>query len=201
MTSLTCTVRAPSESTPSELQQFQELVEEGGEVTRSGLHDRILTATALAYLFDGQTLVGVAGLKRPTKGHRAKVIASSGVALTEQDFPYELGWIYIQSRARGRRGTPMLVYGLLARIGGIGVYATSASDKDTIHYWLGQAGFSREGEPYVSGKREIFVFVRPPSKQEEGKNGMRADREQVSQGEGDKAKLTYVRCNRMISGR
>src|SRR5262245_57784554 len=118
---LSCAIRVPADCSRAELERFQELVEEGGEVAIEGLRQRICRATVLAFRVDGQDIVGVAGLKCPTRTYRAKLIENSGAQLDARRFPHELGWVYVCPAARGRRGTPLLVNNLLEFVRGRGV--------------------------------------------------------------------------------
>ncbi|WP_423455943.1 hypothetical protein [Ottowia sp. VDI28] len=57
--------------------EFEALVLEGGEVDPEGLDGRVRRAAALAFLIDEGAIQGVAGLKEPSAGYRAKVAKGS----------------------------------------------------------------------------------------------------------------------------
>ncbi|MEJ2497282.1 MAG: hypothetical protein P8Y43_07400, partial [Sulfurovaceae bacterium] len=88
-------VKKPSECTPAELDVFQKLVEEGGEVTPHGLRQRIEQATALVFFTENEC-VAVGAIKQPNKGYKEGVFLKAGVSEKSNIFNFELGWLYVK---------------------------------------------------------------------------------------------------------
>src|SRR5258708_19554949 len=74
-----------------EIDDFVAFVLAGGEVTGQGLRSRVLQAACISYLKSDDCLLGVAGLKSPDSGYRARVAKHSKTKLLEKHFPYHLG--------------------------------------------------------------------------------------------------------------
>lgn len=91
----------PAEMTDVERLRFRELVLKGREVASDALRTNIESARTLVTLGDGAAIVGTAALKRPQASYRRKVVERSGFALTQADYPYELGSVYIEPRFQG----------------------------------------------------------------------------------------------------
>lgn len=155
------TVRTPSACTPGELQDFVAFVLAGGEVTPVGFPDRVARAHSLAFLRNGECLLGVAGLKIPSQNHRSEVAAGSGVSIKAKSFPLELGWVFVLPSARGGKSYPLCAP-LVQAAGSQGIFATSRSGNPAMHSTLGKLGFSRAGGQWQSGqsKDKLWLFVK-----------------------------------------
>lgn len=126
-----------------------------------GLQERIAKATALGFLLIEQKRLGVGGVKRPDGTYRARVSRSSGIALSEADFPFELGWIYVEQEARGG-ASRALCEALLPFAEGRGVFATSRANNPWMHATLLALGFARVGTEWPSGQHaaNLALFTR-----------------------------------------
>lgn len=157
--------KSPAECSAAEVQDFEALVLAGGEVTAAGLGKRIHSAYKLTFLVVHNCLCGVAALKRPLETHRRKVSNNSGVPLAGQEFPYELGWVFLTPSARGKGLSLGLTGEALSNAGNSGIFATSRADNTPMHKTLEKVGFSVRGKTWQSGrgKHQVKLFVRPAS--------------------------------------
>lgn len=155
-------MKKPRECSAGELAEFRKLVLAGGEVTPDGLEGRIQRAAALAFVRSDHTLLGIAALKRPLGAYRESVSTKAGVKLPAAAFPYELGWVYVTPKARGRGVSRQLVEALVAASGDAGLFATSRSDNEPMHRSLRHSGFEAIGKTYRSdyGSHTLRVFTR-----------------------------------------
>jgi hypothetical protein len=155
-------VREPRECTANELDDFKALVLAGGEVIQEGLEGRIRSAVRLVFLSVGCCLRGIAALKRPLQSYRNGVAAESGVPLSEKDYPFELGWVFLMPSARGRKFSLDLTLAALTAADGCGAFATSRTDNIGMHATLARCGFLTAGKPYASGRgnHQLQLFVR-----------------------------------------
>lgn len=154
--------RAPSDCSAEEICGFVALVEQGGEVAADGLQQRVMAAASLAFLHSDGSLAGVAALKLPNVTYRARVAAASGTALPQESFPYELGWVFIATEARGNGYAHPLSQAALALAGVHGVFATSRIDNVAMHRALAKLGFVVSGSAYPSnqGGHYVQLFTR-----------------------------------------
>lgn len=161
------TSKAPGECSDVEIGDFVAFVLAGGEVVAQGLEARVRRAERIAFLRDNSCLLGVAGLKHPSKSHRGEVAQWSGTALQEANYPFELGWVFILPSARGRKLSLSLCLPLAESIGICGAFATSETDKLGMHRTLEKLGFRKAGTPYKSphSDRHLQLFVREPAQQ------------------------------------
>lgn len=160
MSNLLCTVKAPNVCSASELEDFVSLVLKGGEVIPNGLSERVRLAHSLAFLWLGPILIGVAGLKHPTKHHRNEISIGAGISL-EDRFPLELGWVFVLPSARGGKSS-ILCESLISAAGVTGIFATSRSSNTAMHKTLVRRGFTRVGKEWPSGQNtdNLQLFVR-----------------------------------------
>lgn len=142
--------KKPSNCSPDEIRDFVALVSQGGEVPAAGLSRRVNAAAQLVFLRIGARLYGVAALKNPNPGYRAKIIAASGVDLPPDSFPYELGWVFVSPEARRQGHSQSLSQAALSLAAGRGVFATSRKDNVAMHSTLAKLGFVPSGSAYAS---------------------------------------------------
>lgn len=156
--------RMPGECDAKDLGDFLELVRAGSEVSPEGLEDRIRRASWLFFLLLGDCLVGIAALKRPNESYRTYVAGCSGVSVKEEDYPYELGWVFVTHSARGHKYSTDLTRAAVAVSGGKGIFATSSTENRAMHASLRKCGFSAVGKAYASerGEHTLQVFTRRP---------------------------------------
>ena len=156
--------KTPSDCSAAEIAEFIALVTQGGEVAANGLEQRVMAAAQLAFLLSSGQVAGVAALKSPNPHYRRYVASSSGVALPAASFPYELGWVFVASAARGNGHSQSLTQAVLAFAECCGVFATSRTDNVPMHRALAKIGFLQVGEAYVSqhGKHHLQLFTRVP---------------------------------------
>ncbi len=157
-----CTVKTPGICAEQELDDFVAFVRAGGEVASKDLPKRVRRAYALAFLRNGDCLIGVAGLKLPFPNYRNKVSIGSGFDLSTQDFPLELGWVFVLPSARGGRKSRPLCEPLIEAADGRGIFATSHVEKGAMHATLKNLGFSRQGGEWPSSQSpgNLWLFVK-----------------------------------------
>jgi predicted GNAT family N-acyltransferase len=144
---------------------FIDLVLAGGEVTENTLRENVPVARCLAYLRDGESLLGVAALKVPRPDYRQSIRMKSGVAIPPEIFPYELGYVFVAPEVRGNGHCGRLVEAALGRAGARGLFATARLDNAAMHATLERYGFARAGTPYP-GRNEpetiqLFLLTVP----------------------------------------
>jgi RimJ/RimL family protein N-acetyltransferase len=145
------TTRKPEDCNETDIDDFVALVLAGGEVKPKGLKTRIrCRAVSLAFLTMCCCLCGVAGLKRPHAVYRSKVSSKSKVPLPEDQFPYELGWVFVMPSARGRRLSVDLVREALSGAVDQGVFATTRIDNHAMQRTLERLGFVSAGAAWPS---------------------------------------------------
>lgn len=109
-------------------------------------------------------LLGVAGLKSPELGYRTRVATSSKTLLSEEKYPYELGWVFILPAARDRKLSFPLCEPLITAAKNLGVFATSHTTLHGMHRTLEKLGLNRTGHDWPSKENEgrLALFVRAP---------------------------------------
>ena len=151
----------PGELEPHEIDDFVAFVLTGGEVDPNDLRDRVTRAHYIAFLREKGCLLGVGGLKQPSENHRNEVSVGSKTKIIAQDFPFELGWVFILPSARGRKLSFPLCQPLVTAAKGRGIFATSRVDNGSMYATLGKLGFIRTGVEWPSkqnnGNLALFV--------------------------------------------
>jgi len=166
------TPKAPKDCSDVEIGDFVSFVLAGGEVVAQVLEVRVRRAERISFLRDNSCLLGVAGLKHPSHNHRSEVSHWSGVALPEETYPFELGWVFILPSARGRKLSLPLCAPLAEAAGLRGTFATSKTDNRGMHTTLQKLGFVQAGTPYKSphGDHRLQLFLREPAQSGKGRH-------------------------------
>lgn len=153
--------KKPKDCSDIERGLFRDLVLLGGEVIQEGFNQRINNAERLIFCRQGETIVGVAGLKRPDPFYRDGVARKSGLDLSEKHWPFEFGWAFICPGARGHHLSYRLVECALDGIN-CGVYSTSRADNKRMHSALCKGKFIQAGKDYpaIDNPGDIYVFLR-----------------------------------------
>jgi RimJ/RimL family protein N-acetyltransferase len=158
----TTQIKSPTDCSPAELDAFETLVREGGEVTPDGLRQRIYSASHLLFLYDSSgTLCGVSALKHPNDGYRSKVFRQARASAPPVSYPVELGWVYVPLSHQGQRLSRPLVEQLLPYAAGGLVYGTTRADNERMQRTLARYGFHQDGIAYRSarGDYDLVLFV------------------------------------------
>lgn len=154
--------RVPGEFSAGELARFSELVVEGGEVRGAALATNVVNARIVVMLMQAGTMRGVAALKRPQDSYRSKIVERTGVELSNSDYPFDLGYIYIQPGLQGRGLSHRLVASSLQHDDARGVFATVRTDNEPMRAALAKAGFVAAGVDYLGNERcWIGLLLRP----------------------------------------
>lgn len=138
----------PADFNDTERAHFFELVVEGGEVGGAVLAGNIAAARALVVLIDGDTICGIAALKRPRASYREKTAAKSRLDLDATSLPYELGYVYVQPDYQGQGQSHRLIAAALEHTDGAAVFATVRTDNGRMRSAFEKAGFVSTGNLY-----------------------------------------------------
>jgi len=156
------TVKTPSKCSSVEREDFATLVLAGGEVAAELLVERIEAAHALLFLREISCLVGIAALKNPNANYRASVFEKAGVTQSHEEYPLELGWVFVLPIARGKGYSKTLVKAAVEHAGSTKIFATSRSDNVYMHSPLLETSFIKYGNDYASqrGAHHLSLFLR-----------------------------------------
>lgn len=158
-------VTTPKSCTKEELDQFASKVAEGGEVAE-GAGERVKRAFRLGFIVYNETIVGTAALKKPTENYRAKVFKNAKSGLNPSDYPYELGWIFLDVPHRKKGQMTRLIDDLLPAAQGSALFSTTRSSNEIMREMLVQLKFIEDGVEYQSTMNEeetLRLYVRSDS--------------------------------------
>lgn len=159
---ISISIKAPSECTDSEIHEFCCFIEDGGEVSPAGLRSRIMNnAVSLIFLIFESKLAGVAAVKKPNENYRNAIFGKAGVPGLAIDYKFEIGWVYVPTIYRGRKFSRSLIHAALRHIDDQNILATSRIDNDPMRRTLERHGFKRVGRAYVSerGNYHLNLFL------------------------------------------
>jgi len=150
-------IKSPAECTLNELEVFEKLVVEGGEVVAYGLRQRIRQAEALIFICEAECLA-VGAIKNPNNGYKARVFDKAGVTEGSGEYTYELGWLYVAFSARGRGFGHELMRAVTKFLDNESCYATTRVSNDSMHHLFSQYNFKRLGSTYQSDNGYSLVL-------------------------------------------
>lgn len=150
-------IKNPSECTDTELEDFENLVKEGGEVDTNGLQFRIRRAEKLVFICDGEC-VGIGAVKNPNKGYRARVFYKAGVVELEHA-TFELGWLYVSKTARGKGYGRVLMHVISDHLAGQASFATTRSSNQRMHHLFEDFGYTKVGDSFKSESADYSLVL------------------------------------------
>ena len=153
--------KAPNDCETSELDAFDGIVAEGGEVT-AGVRKRVNSAYILGFISCDNEIVGTAALKVPAKTYRAKVFKNAKSAARSSNYELELGWIFLKPEHRKKGQMTRLLRLLMTYVSEERLFSTTRTDNEVMIDVLPQWGFVQEGEPYASERdadRLLQLFI------------------------------------------
>lgn len=153
------TVKKPSECSAVELQDFSAFVLASGEVMADGLDARIRKAETLVFLTQDGCLKGIAAVKNPEQNYKDGVFDKAQASVQANEFPFELGWVFVLPSSRGAGFSHVLVQAALATTSGRAIFATSHNTR--MHRVLIANGLSCHGRAYASSlnNRNLALFI------------------------------------------
>ena len=153
----------PALCTTSQLEEFTELIKEGGEVVNVGLYTRVKNSKLLAWAEnDDGDMVSIGALKRPNKSYQERVFTKSGNISAIHDYKYELGFLYTSPESRGKGLTSSIIANLIKNLKGDGCYSTLREDNSVSKHLLTKNGFVQLGSSYKGVRRsyDLVLYVR-----------------------------------------
>jgi len=146
-------IKSPTECSVSELDTFERMVNEGGEVSPVGLRSRIEKAEKLIFIWKGENCVAIAGVKNPARTYKKKVFVAACTVDNISEYQYEIGYIYANISGVGNQ----LMEGVLDAIEGNTAFATTKNSKDVMQYLLPKYGFSKLGNSYLNDTKKYYL--------------------------------------------
>ena len=138
-------IKSPLDCKTEELENFRNLVLEGGQVISNGLETRIRNCQALAFYYEDNELVGISAIKRKSSEVVKRTQLKANIK-SESIPTLELGYSYTKQKFRGQGINKKLNDQLLQLINGEKVYATT--DNDTMRKYLIDKGFKKQGDSF-----------------------------------------------------
>lgn len=157
----TVLLKEPIGCTEEERREFARLVRRAFDGSDEGLDGRIRSAESLAFYYaEDETLVAIAGLKKPDERYRKAIFAKAEARVRASDYGLELGWVFVVPAYRGRRIAEQLCRTLLGRVPTSHVFATTRPDNVQMISILVGLDFARVGRPFPRRNEELVLFLK-----------------------------------------
>lgn len=153
-------IKKPSECSLQELEDFAELVIEGGQVARAGLENRMRRAKLLAFGYEDGKLVGVVAIKKASWFYVRDVFGKANEPDQAVDYRYELGWGFTLPDYRRRGITTELSQMLMDNSRDCNLFGTTGTGNEASKRILEKYGFEMCGSPYPGRTEFKQLYVR-----------------------------------------
>lgn len=159
-TSITYHIVKPSQITDDVLQNILVLIESGQQVSMASVADNLRRAEMIGYAKLNDEIIGVMVLKNPNTSYRKKVFDAAEVTPLMKNYPYELGYAYVNPKHRGRGTASYLLSNLVRNRSD--VFATTREDNIGMISLLKQNRFVQAGKPQKSirGTYNIVLWIK-----------------------------------------
>ena len=155
-------VKLSNECSDQEINEFIQLVNQGGEVDPEGLEERVRRAKNLFFLKD-PSLVAVSALKCFYQEYKNSIFEKAGCSDIASSYRLETGWMYAKPESRGKGFGRALLEAMISQLEDESCYTTVRSNNAVMHHMLDSHGFNRVGTEYPSSRvgHKIVLYVRP----------------------------------------
>lgn len=153
-------LRRGVELTQHEAAEVADLIHAGGAIkgTIEQIKDRVRTAHLFIIAKWGSKIIGVAALKAPQQSYRNRLQQETGVDLSANSYPSELGYVTVAKACQGQRLSSYLMEELMSLpIVSDGVFATTKLE-DFYKNALPALGFEYR-ESYRNDDDEIVYIL------------------------------------------
>lgn len=159
-------IRETSNCNKQEIENFHQLVLNGGQVEVSGLRNRIRRAKLLAFHYEKNTLVAITALKRPNETYKKDVFRKAGVSEESDKYNLEVGWAFTVEEYRGKGICSGLVQKIVNKSKSEAIFATTKKHNLQMHRILKKNGFQKIGKPFRGRTNGYYLelFVRSKAK-------------------------------------
>lgn len=140
-------IKTPDECTLSELDEFERMASESGQVDLPGLRIMIERAKKLIFIIEEDTCIGIAGIKNPREAYKNRVFNAAGVGDRMSDYPYEVGYIF--TKVRGKGVGRLLMEATIKAVPNAITFATTQASNNAMQYLLPKFGFAKLGDSYL----------------------------------------------------
>jgi len=154
-------VKSPKECSQEEIDQFVNLVNEGGEVDKGGLGERVGRARNLFFL-KNPSLVAVSAIKCFYQQYKNSIFQKAGCSDIAGNYKFEIGWMYIKPESRRRGFGRNLLEAMMNQLKGISCYTIVGSDNHIMQHMLEIHGFNKVGKEYLSSgnDKKISLYIK-----------------------------------------
>jgi len=150
-------IKKPAACSPQELADFKELALLDKETYEKGLAEKIAGAEWLAFHYESEKLVSVAGLQQPVEGYKKGVFKKAGISELAENSEFEFCWAFTLDDYRGRGFCSRLLQGILEKAGTKNLFAIVRSSNRRMIEILAKQGFELNGFPY-SRRAHRYTF-------------------------------------------
>ena len=150
-------IKRPSDLKEKELEQIQSLIILGGEVSSDTLRERLLQSSLIAFFEDNNNVIATATIKKPLNNYKTKVFSKSKTNLEIHDYPFELGYVIVDSAYRGNKLASRLCGELCRILLSSKLFATTKVDNRPMQTILETNYFKKIGEQYPNRENSNYL--------------------------------------------
>lgn len=138
-----------SECSTDEVRKFKELVKIGGQVEDIERYFSIL-AYKVCFIENNGDFIAVGAIKKKKPQKIATIFSNANVSDDSVHYQYELGWIVVAEKCRGKGLATKIIEKLMQELGSGNCYATTRTTNKAMENILLQNKFEKLGTPYKS---------------------------------------------------
>lgn len=157
---ITFKISGPKDFNEYQLGTIENLIKSEGQVSSSGLMNRIKKAKLLCVAIDNGLIIGISAIKIPDKTYHISCFKNAGIPEERKNYPYEMGWKVVLPSYRGENLGTKLSNMLFGRISKDIIFATVRSDNKASIVPLTRMGFKPTGNEFIgSTGNKITLFT------------------------------------------
>lgn len=147
---------APPNKITGMIPMLAKLIAQGGEVSLQSAETGLQRAALIGWAESDGSIVAVRALKVPFNTYREKVFSASDSPNAANNYPYELGYNFVDPKYRQQGISSTLGKTLLSKTSK-GVFSTTRSNNTPAIRGLKTMGFKESGSPYPSQRGDYTL--------------------------------------------
>ncbi|WP_299807822.1 hypothetical protein [uncultured Shewanella sp.] len=148
-------IKSPSECTEIEISTFVKMIEEGGQVSRYKIREKVERAQKLVFIWNDDDCVAIAALKNPATSYKDKVFKAAGLSEKKDLYSFEIGYIYATVKGVGN----LLMQAVIGANDGASTFATTRDSNAAMQHLLPKFGFKKLGSSYKNESGEYLLAL------------------------------------------
>lgn len=158
-------IKQPSDCSQKEINDFYEMVLEGGQDVKETIKDGVNRSYLLGFHYVKNDLIGIAAIKKPMDYWKSFILKNAKLTNFINKIKFEFGYVYTRPEFENNKICSNLTRSLLKKVDAVNIFATTKTTNKKMIHILEKNGFKKYGNfimgvQYQKDKYLLQVLIR-----------------------------------------